>query len=89
MESGKKMEFLAEVSNVSRGGMLLMTYQQKIYPETRVTIDFKVPPKTEAFCVHGTVVRSYRLGDQIWHYMAVQLEDRHTAAIELLLETCK
>ena len=89
MESGEKIEFLAEISNVSKSGILLMTYQQRVYPETWLEISFKLPSSKEALSIHGVVVRSYRVTGLLWHYIAIRLEDQNEEGVRILVEACQ
>ena len=88
-ESGRTIEILGEISNVSKGGCLLMIYQEVVYPETELEIRFQLPPRPGVIKVHGSVVRCYHRGDEFAHYAAIKFNDEREEGIHLLLEACK
>jgi hypothetical protein len=87
-DSGRTVELLAEVSNVSDGGLLILTFQEKVYPGTRLEITFEIVPGAGITKLHGTVLRCYRTGDTIGHYAAIKFDDDHEKGIQELVEYC-
>jgi hypothetical protein len=88
-EFGKTVELLGEISNVSKGGCLLMIYQEVVYPNTELEISFQIPSKPGVIKIHGTVVRCYRRGEEFGHYAAIRFSNEQEEGIRLLVATCK
>jgi hypothetical protein len=88
-ESGRVTEFLSEITNISKGGCLMMIYQEVVFPETLVEISFQLPPTKGVIKIHGIATRCYHRGGEFAHYLAVKFVDENEAGIALLLDACK
>jgi hypothetical protein len=85
---GRTLELLGEVSNVSEGGLLVLTFQEKVYPGTRLEIAFVLKPGQGITRLHGTVLRCYRTGYDISHYAAIKFDNDHEKGIMELVQYC-
>lgn len=87
-DHGRTLELLGEVSNVSEGGLLILTFQEKVYPGTRLEITFELNPGQGITRLHGTVLRCYRTNYDVGHYAAIKFDDDHEKGIRELVEYC-
>lgn len=87
-DHGRTLEILGEVSNVSEGGLLILTFQEKVYPGTRLEIAFELNPGRGITRLHGTVLRCYRTGYDIGHYAAIKFDNDHEKGIRELVQYC-
>ena len=85
-ESGKNIQFPAEIIDASKSGLKLMTNENKIYPNTELTVCFVLPPSEKVLSVHGTIVRTYGVYFAELYYSGVKLDDENEESIRLLLD---
>lgn len=85
MDRGLPVECPAEIIDVSRIGLLLMTNENKIYPHTEVKIRFRLPIYLEEISVSGTVVRTFRRHLQSWYHSGIKVK-KSNPGIKLLID---
>ena len=85
-ESGRQIECSPYIKDISKGGLLLMTNENKIYPDTQVEIRVKLPNRQEAVSVQGKIVRTYRRETGVWYYSGVEFQNKKDKNIQLLLD---
>lgn len=86
VKADKSKEFSAAVVNISKGGILLMTHEEKVYPKTVLNIRFELSSDKEPILIHGSVLRTYREEGQDWYHSAVKFSDNKEGA-RLLVDT--
>lgn len=84
-ESGKQLECSSEILDASRGGLLIMTDKNKIYPGREVKIQFHLPSYPKLISLTGKIIRTSRRFKGDTYFSAVKLQNRENPGIELLL----
>ncbi|MDD2689944.1 MAG: PilZ domain-containing protein [Candidatus Omnitrophica bacterium] len=85
MDRGLPVECPAEIIDVSRGGLLLMTNENKIYPHTELKIKFRLPIYLEELSISGVVVRTFRRHLQSWYHSGIKVK-KSDPGIKLLVD---
>jgi hypothetical protein len=86
-ESGNNREIPLDIVNISRGGLLIITGENKILPGITVEIRFKVPGRREELSLCGEVVRTYRRHKEKLYYSGLRFRDMNAEGIRLLLDS--
>jgi len=85
-ELDEQRELSAWIIDVSGGGLLLMTGKSKIYPQTELSVNFKLPNHQEEILISGVVVRTYRRQAEVNHFSGVSVGSENKVEIKLLLD---
>lgn len=85
-QSGQKLDYSAEIVNISKAGILIMTNENKIYPKTEVEFRFQLPSRKEPISIHGRVLRTYRRHMQNCYYSGVEFKNKEEEGVGLLLD---
>lgn len=75
-KSGRQEEFPAEIIDISKVGILMMTGENKIYPQTEVEMRFQLSSRQDAIVIHGEIVRTYRHKIESWYYSGVEFQEK-------------
>jgi hypothetical protein len=85
--SGRQEEFIAEIVDISKVGVLMMTGENKVYPQTEVEMRFQLPSFQDAIIIHGQIVRTYRHKIESWYYSGVEFQAKgEEEGINLVLD---
>lgn len=85
-ESGRQLECLSYIKDISKTGLLITTAECKIYPQTEVELRIKLPNNQETISILGRVIRTYRRETGIWYYSGLEFQDRSEKNVRLLLD---
>ena len=83
---GQGGDFSVSVMDISKGGLLLATGEDKIYPSTEVEMRFQLPNCQEAIYICGKIVRTYRWKEIAQYFSGVKFLNREDQGIKLVLD---
>lgn len=82
-EEGKS---LSELINISRGGAMVVTDKNRVYPGTKVQMVFKLPSFNDTLIIDAEVVRTHQIHGHDWFCSGLKFEDTEQAAIHVLID---
>ena len=85
LEKDEKKEGTVYINDVSRGGLLLSS-NDKIYPQTQVMVLVQLPSRPQPLSIQGEVLRTYRRGLDDWYYSGVKFTRPQEEDVLLLLD---
>ena len=83
--SGRQTECRIDIVNISKGGLLMVTGEQRIYPGAEVEIKFQLSPQY-VISIQGMIGRTYRKQGKKWHYSTVEFQNPEEKGIQLVLD---
>ncbi|MFA5101430.1 MAG: PilZ domain-containing protein [Candidatus Omnitrophota bacterium] len=85
-EGGKQIKITVDILDISEGGMLLITGDNKIPMDAEIVVEFQFPGKSEKNQIKAEVVRTYRREHGKWWYSGVEFADRAQPSIKALFD---
>lgn len=85
-KSEQQVKCQAWICDISNGGLLITTGEEKIYPGAVVTIRFQIPSCQKTISVTEKIIRTYRRRTEHWYYSAVRFQNREEPEIKELLD---
>ena len=86
IDSGNLVQCPFGIIDISRGGLKIVTGQQKILPKKQVQVTFRLAPSLKYICLNGEILRTYRRKSENYYYSALQFKSKEAPEIMLLLD---
>jgi len=83
----KEIRHPVVVVDISEGGLLMITENVKIYPDTPVTIELKYPETDDVILLTGVIVRTYRREHGMFYRSGVEFKGMDKEKIKQVIKT--
>lgn len=85
-DDGRPVQCLIAVKNFSKNGVLLVTGDKKLNPNTPIQLHFQLPHSTTPVVIPGKVVRTYRYYMESFYRSGIKFQKPNTDQVRSLLK---